>query len=239
MPARRVIPGLALVVGLAAVVLIVHGRGSAPPRRPRPQALNTAIDKNAVLRAAGGDDAATVMNTIDPPTVLGWQDDNVFDVDPIGDPGRARSELSGPAPRLTLCASDPKVAASIKDSLAEAGFAIEIQPTSSVDGDSCDLTLGRWRAIWPTGSQVLPPLLDQLAYHTGDLDGQIDRIGTESDVTTAVDDWISLDKQIMATDAPLVPLYTVRTACLRGLGVGGALLSPVYGAISLNTVYAK
>jgi peptide/nickel transport system substrate-binding protein len=203
------------------------------------QALNTAIDKNAVGRAAGGDAAVAIMNTIDPPTVFGWHDDNVFDVGPDGDPDRARSALGAPAPRLTLCAPDAPVARSIKDGLARAGFVIDVQPASHVDSDACDLTLSQWRAAGLDGSQVLPPLLDRLSYHTDALAAEIDRASAERDVTTAVNDWIKLDHDIMVTDAPLVPLYNVRTACLRGGGVDGTFLSPVYGAPSLNTVYAK
>jgi len=67
------------------------------------KALNTGLDKTAVLKSIGGDLAGTVLNTIESPTTAGWKDFNVFGVGPSGDADKAKALLAGKTPELTLC----------------------------------------------------------------------------------------------------------------------------------------
>jgi peptide/nickel transport system substrate-binding protein len=114
----------------------------------------------------------------------------------------------------------------------------------------CDLYRTGWGSDWPSGSTIIPPLLDgrsiqptgnqDYSYYNSDVtNAQIDKISAETDATQAAKDWAELDKQIMQNDAPLIPILNDRNYTLIGSKVGGAFLSAAFGATSLNTVFVK
>jgi peptide/nickel transport system substrate-binding protein len=222
------------------------------------KALNTALDKGAVLDAAGGDTVGAVLNTIDPPTTLGWRDYDVFGVGPHGDATKARGLLAGQTPKLTLCFLDPDeqpVTAAIGASLEKAGFVITLKPIhdrSILSGrtNTCDLYLDAWLADYPSAATVIAQLFDgrsitssgnlnRCYYSSSATSAEIDRIERETSPDQAAQDWASLDRKIMAADAPVIPLFNMRIYDPAGSNVGGAFASLAYDLPSLNRVYLK
>jgi peptide/nickel transport system substrate-binding protein len=227
------------------------------------KALNTGLDKTAALKAIGGDTAGTVLNTLESPTTPAWQDYNVFGVGPTGDPAKAKQLLGGKTPELTLCfasgvARREAQALAIQASLQQAGFKIDLKPIGAANyytligskNIACDLYRAGWGSDWPSGSTIIPPLFDgrsiqasgntDYAYYNSDAtNAEIDRISGETDSTQAAKDWAALDKKIMETDAPVIPIVDDRNYTLIGSKVGGAFLSMAFGATSLNNIYIK
>jgi peptide/nickel transport system substrate-binding protein len=224
------------------------------------RALNLGLDKISVLNSVGGNLAGTVLNTIDPPTMVGWRDHDMFGAGASGDPAKARAELHGRTPRLTLCYDDDSpvnlaMAQAEQTSLQAAGFVISLHPIDHAAyigqirarPNTCDLYRTQWGADYPSASSVIPPLLDGRILISGDFSGydsattdaRIDRISAETDRDQAAADWAALDQQIMQTDAPLVPVYDFRAYSLVGSQVGGAFDSPAYGLVSLDHIYVK
>jgi len=226
------------------------------------KALNTGLDKEAVLKSIGGDLAGTVLNTIESPTTAGWKDYNVFNVGPNGDAAKAKSMLGGQTPELTLCYADSSrrhaMALAVQDSLQKAGFKIDLKPIDAASyytilgkkDNTCDIYRGGWGSDWPSGSTIIPPVLDGRSiqaegnqnlsyYNSATANAEMDRISAETNATQAAADWAALDKTIMSTDAPLIPTFNNRNYTLIGSKVGGAFLSSAYGATSLNTIYVK
>jgi peptide/nickel transport system substrate-binding protein len=227
------------------------------------KALNTALDKEAVLKSIGGNLAGTVLNTIESPTTAGWQNYNIFGVGPSGDSTKARQMLNGQKPSLVYCYADTirrhNMAVAVQASLQKAGFKITLKPIQaavpyySILGKkdiTCDLYRSGWGSDWPSGSTIIPPLLDGRSiqpsgnlnysyYNSTVTNAEIDRISAETDATQAAKVWAALDKKIMETDAPLIPTFSHRNYTLIGSKVGGAFLSAAYSATSLNTIYVK
>jgi len=226
------------------------------------QALNTGLDKTAAIKVLGGVYAGNVLNTIESPTTAGWADYNAFGVGPTGDADKAKALLAGQTPALTLCYADTQrrrdEAVAIQNSLAKSGFKITIR---ALDPDqyytiigkkdnTCDMYRAGWGSDWPSGSTIIPPLLDgrsiqasgneNLSYYNNPaVNTEMDRIQAETDSTQAAKDWAALDKKIMTDDAPLIPILNIRNYTLDGSLVGGAFLSSAFGATSLNTVFVK
>ncbi len=225
-------------------------------------ALNTGLDKTAVLATLGGPVTGTVLNTIESPATPGWQNYNVFGVPATGDVIKAKSLLAGKTPALTMCYIDDPLfkseATAIQTSLAKSGFkitlrSIKIDTYVAMIGDranTCDLYRNGWGFDWPSGSTIIPTLLDGRSitdhnnqnvsyYNNPATNAEIDRISSESDQAQAAADWATLDEKIMAEDAPLVPLYVNRYYALTGSDVGGAFLSNAWGVTSLSSLYVK
>jgi len=226
------------------------------------KALNTGLDKEAVLKSIGGDLAGTVENTIESPTTAGWQDYNIFGVGPNGDAAKAKAMLNGQTPTLVYCYADSArrhaMALAVQDSLQKAGFKITLKPLDAASYYTligkrdvpCDLYRDGWGSDWPSGTTIIPPLLDgrsiapagnvNWSYYNSDAtNAEIDRISAETDSAQAAKDWAALDKKIMETDAPMIPTFNNRNYTLFGSKVGGAFLSSAYGATSLNNVFVK
>ncbi len=116
--------------------------------------------------------------------------------------------------------------------------------------NTCDIYRAGWGSDWPSGSTIIPPLLDGRTiapagnqnlsyYNSASTNAEIDRISGLTDATQASKDWAALDKKIMTDDAPLIPVFNNRNYTLDGSKIGGAFLSSAYGVTSLNTIYVK
>jgi peptide/nickel transport system substrate-binding protein len=226
------------------------------------KALNTAIDKDAVLKSVGGDLAGTPLNTIESPTTAGWKDYNVFGVGSTGDVAKAKTMLAGATPDLVYCyANTPRrqnQALAVQDNLQKAGFKITLKAIDAAGyytilgkrGNTCDLYRSGWGSDWPSGSTIIAPLLDGRSiqpegnqnleyFNDPGVNAEIDRISALSDASKAADDWAALDKKIMTDFAPMIPVDNARNYTLIGSKVGGAFLSSAYGVTSLNTIFVK
>ncbi|WDZ82686.1 ABC transporter substrate-binding protein [Micromonospora cathayae] len=225
------------------------------------KALNYAVDKDAMLKAIGGQAAGSPATTLMSPTTAGWRAYDVFGAPVTGDPQKAKELLAGKTPSLVLAYANTELrtqqAEAIRKTLTERGFTIT---TKALDSSSYydeigrkdnpyDLYLSGWGADWPTGSTVIPPVYDgreiapegnnNLSYvDDPGVSAEIDRIrrlpAAEQDAA-----WMALDQKIMRELAPVVPCYYDATYELRGSKVGNAFLSDAFGVIQVNTLFVK
>jgi peptide/nickel transport system substrate-binding protein len=227
------------------------------------KALNLALDKKGVLQALGGDLAGSVATTLMSPTTSGYKAYDAFAGTPSsGDPVKAKTLLAGKTPKIvyavrTGSTTYEKVGAVVKESLEKAGFQVVLSPVDRAKyysslGDKAnpyDLYLTGWGSDWPTGSTIIPPLYDgrtikdkgnQNYSYVNDstINSEIDRIGK---LPAADQDaqWMALDKKIMETVVPVVPVWYDSTYELHGSKIGGTFLSSAYGLMDLNTIYVK
>jgi len=225
------------------------------------RALNYAADKDAALKAIGGQAAGSPATTLMSPTTAGWKKYDVFNAPVTGDKAKVTELLGGKRPKLVLAHANTELrtqqAEAIRKNLTDMGFDIVMKPIESSSyydqvgrrNNPYDLYLGGWGSDWPTGSTVIPPLYDgreivaegnnNLSYlNEPTISAEIDRVrglpAVEQDAG-----WTALDEKIMREYAPVVPLYYDAAYELHGSKVGNAFLSDAYGIISLNGIYLK
>jgi peptide/nickel transport system substrate-binding protein len=227
------------------------------------QALNVALDKEAVLKAIGGSAAGIPATTLMSPTVAGYKKYDVFNVPPTGDKAKVTELLAGAtAPPLVLAyANTPRRTAqaeAARKSLEAAGFKVT---TKSIDATNYytevgrkdnpyDLYLGGWGSDWPDAGTVIPPLFDgrqitptgnqNLAYFNDDsVNAEIDRIGTLPDAAARQAAWGALDERIMKEFAPVIPTNYDNNYTLIGSKVGNAFTSDAFGQTALSNIFVK
>ncbi|SBT45046.1 ABC transporter substrate-binding protein [Micromonospora narathiwatensis] len=225
------------------------------------RALNYAADKDAALKAIGGQAAGSPATTLMSPTTAGWKKYDVFNAPVTGDKAKVTELLGGKRPKLVLAHANTELrtqqAEAIRKNLTDMGFDIVMKPIESSSyydqvgrrNNPYDLYLGGWGSDWPTGSTVIPPLYDgreivaegnnNLSYlNEPTISAEIDRVrglpAVEQDAG-----WTALDEKIMREYAPVVPLYYDAAYELHGSKVGNTFLSDAYGIISLNGIYLK
>ncbi|WBB81062.1 ABC transporter substrate-binding protein [Micromonospora sp. WMMD882] len=225
------------------------------------RALNYAVDKDALLKAIGGQAAGTPATTLTSPTTAGWQQYDAYQAPVTGDPDKVAELLAGKKPTLVLAYANTETrtrqAEALRKTLSERGFTVTataIDSSSYYDeigrrNNPYDLYLSGWGMDWPTGSTTIPPLYDgreivdegsnNLSYlNDPGVSAEIDRIrqlpALEQDAA-----WMALDEKIMRDLAPVVPCYYDAAYELRGSKVGNAYLSDAFGAIQVNNIFVK
>ncbi|MFI7576013.1 ABC transporter substrate-binding protein [Micromonospora sp. NPDC049497] len=225
------------------------------------RALNYAVDKDAALKAIGGQAAGSPATTLMSPTTAGWKKYDVFNAPVTGDAAKAAELLGGKTPELVLAHANTELrtqqAEAIRKSLTERGFKITMKSLESSSyydeigrkNNPYDLYLGGWGADWPTGSTVVPPLYDgrqigpegnnNLSYlNDPTISAEVDRVqklpAAEQDAA-----WMALDERIMRDLAPVVPLYYDAAYVMHGSKIGNAFLSDAFGNLQVNTIHVK
>lgn len=217
------------------------------------RALNYAIDRDSFVKAMGGPAIATPATTLLSPVTPGYQAYNAYE----GGPDKARELLQGikPAPLTLASANTPtsqRRAVAIKTTLERAGFVITLQPvdpqfyyaTVSKKDKPYDLVLAGYSGLWPDGSlalrdQFAPDGTDNLAnFDVPAVTERMAHLATETGAQ-AVADWARLDHDIMADQAPVVPLTYIRSYTLSGSRVGGISLSRTTNLPSLRDAYVR
>ena len=211
------------------------------------QAINYAIDKSSLQTAGGGSQLATAANTIMVPSLLGWLDFNAYPTtDNKGDVEKAKALLAEAGypdgMELTLdTRGTPKIQAyseSVQQSLAKAGIkvnlnVIDVSSFYEVIGTTSqqnDLAITGWCPDWASGQTFLPPILhgdsivakgNQNVPQLNDptVNKRMDEIAAMTDVAAANKAYGELDKQIMETAAPMVPMVYENVMQLRGSNV--------------------
>jgi peptide/nickel transport system substrate-binding protein len=224
------------------------------------QALNYAMDRDAIVKLRGGVDTAGGATLLSP-TIAGYQAYNVYDGGPTGNAEKAK-ELLGNKP-ITLTYAFPNVpvrqqmAAKSKETFAKAGINLVLTPldpatyyeTVGTRGNKYDLIRGGWGADWPSAATVIPELFDgrtlrdtgnqNLAYFNApDVNAEIDRI-KGLPATESAAEWAKLDKMVMEKHAPVIPQYYIGNYEIHGKKIGGTFLSDSYGHMTLNTMFVK
>jgi peptide/nickel transport system substrate-binding protein len=224
------------------------------------QAVNWAINRDAIVKIRGGVDTITGA-TIISPTIAGYKQFNAYDGGPTGNPEKAKELLAGQSVKLTFAYPQTpqreQIAASVQESLGRAGIEVVLNPldpatfyaTVGTRGNKFDLIRGGWGADWPSASTVIPALFDgralrptgnqNLAYLNDPMvNSEIDRIQTLP-ADEAADEWAKLDERMMKEIAPIIPMYYIGNYEMHGSKIGGTFLSDSYGHLTLNTVYVK
>lgn len=141
------------------------------------EALKLATNREAWIKAGGGDQFYKPADSITNPGVPGYQPNPAFkDLPAAGDIDAAKAALakcSAPKPvkiKFTYNGGSPtsdNQASALKESWDAAGFQTELDPQVDTyysiiqkPGATFDVTWGGWGADWPSVGTVIPPLFD-------------------------------------------------------------------------------
>ncbi|MGH3662629.1 MAG: ABC transporter substrate-binding protein [Micromonosporaceae bacterium] len=226
------------------------------------RAIAYALDKENILRTAGGDAEGKITHTILTPTTIGYEEyKNPYQAPPTGDAKKAKALLDGKKPKLVMLhrTTDPypQQASVVKESLEKAGFKVTLQSiddtqhnTETKEKDNpYDLYMSSWIGDWPSGASTVQPLFDgetisasgnnNTSYlNDPEINSEIDRI-SKLDAEKAGPEWMKLDETIMKEHCPNVPLYSVKHFSVHGSGVGGIFVSDFLGQQAYYNVFAK
>lgn len=221
------------------------------------QALNYAIDRPGMVKAAGGDLKVAPLTTLMPPSTLGFKK---YDAYPA-DIEKAKSTLAGKTPELVLVIGDDsgaqELGTQVKNNLEKAGFKITIKvipADSKLDetkkkDNPWDLYLDSWAADWPSGAALLPVLFDgrtikaegnsNTSYVNSDaINAEFDRV-LALDPAAQAPEWAKLDERIMKELAPAVPLYADVMFVMHGSKVGGVYIDSIFGYPAFTRAFVK
>ena len=222
------------------------------------EAIYYGIDKETYRGTRGGTQAGDYATSMITPALTSHKKFDAFPAPPQGDPEKAKALLaeagkSGLALKIDVpnTPAASKAGAAFKAALERAGFRVTLNPDafySTVGKTSVqsDLTLAGWGPDWPSGSSVVPPLVDgrqivpegnQILCQCNDPEiiAAIDAANKETDPTKQSELWGDAD-EIAIKKLPLVPLIYGKTTQMWGSKVKGAYLHAFYGEIDLATV---
>ena len=213
------------------------------------QAINLAVNKQAVKDGTGGSQLAEIATTMMPPTVAGFTE---FDLYPSegseGDPDAAKALLAEAGYpdgfEFTLdIRNNPKMQAqaeAIQQSLAQAGITVDFNLIDSATfyevigttSQQHDAAITGWCPDWASGATFLPPIFEGTQiFEKGNsnvaqlndpaVNERIAEIRAMTDVEEANAAWGALDEQIMEL-APAVPLLFEKAVMVIGSNVAGA-----------------
>jgi peptide/nickel transport system substrate-binding protein len=228
------------------------------------QAINYAVDKQAVKDGTGGSQLADIATTMMPPTVAGFTEFDLYPSDDFtGDPEKAKELLAEAGYpdgfEFTLdIRNNPKMQAqaeAIQQSLAKAGITVNFNLIDSATfyevigttSQQHDAAITGWCPDWASGATFLPPLFEGTQiFEKGNsnvaqlndpaINARIAEIRAMTDIEEANAAWGELDEQVMEL-APAVPLLFEKSVVLVGDNVAGAYShSGFSGGIDLVSV---
>ncbi|WP_022893939.1 ABC transporter substrate-binding protein [Agromyces subbeticus] len=213
------------------------------------QAINLAVDKQAVKDGTGGSQLADIATTMMPPTVAGFTEFDLYPSDDFaGDPEAAKDLLTeaGYPDGFSFVLdirNNPKMQAqaeAIQQSLAKAGITVEFNLIDSstfyevigTTSQQHDAAITGWCPDWASGATFLPPIFEGTQiYEKGNsnvaqlndpaVNARIAEIRAMTDVDEANAAWGELDEQIMEL-APAVPLLFEKAVMVVGSNIAGA-----------------
>jgi peptide/nickel transport system substrate-binding protein len=228
------------------------------------QALNYAINRDAILKLIGGEYAGKPSSTITAPTVPGFKKYDAYPAPITGDVEKTKQLLAGKTPSLRYCYRPgtplrEQTAAANKEALERAGFQIVMAPTDATShytivgkkGVECDLITSGWGQDYPSNSTVMGVLMkggDSIHaegnvnwsyFDVPEVNAELDRLAALSDTAAAAAGYMALDEKVMKEHAPLIPMYYDHSFSLVGSKIGGVYLSTTWGSISLQNIFIK
>lgn len=223
--------------------------GRAPFDDPKVrQAVQYALDREAIVTAAGGPAVVDASTAVMPGALFtGGKQPDTLKIPLSGDPEKAKRLLKeagkadGLSTRLTVSMNDKRIGEAVQESLGRAGIKVTIEtvdPSAFYDtiGDTknrTDLVYTGWCPDYPSGSTFLPFVFDGRFIKVKGNSGnhslfkdeatmkRMDEIAAMSDGAQANKAWQELDGQILAK-APVAPGASKRRTLLIGTNVAGA-----------------
>lgn len=227
------------------------------------QAVNYAINRNAILRVWGGRSQGQVTDQILPPTMGGYHDAQLYPAN--GDLAKAKALIKASGIKLPVSTtlrtrSDAPgfldMAQVVQSELKAIGFNVSIKSApDSVNGgiistraSKVPMGINNWTQDYPDGDDFFLPLLDGQKitptnnnnYASFDNASVVSRINKAVPLLGAARDkaWEALDVYTMKTFAPWAPLNNPTWVDLISSRLTGYVYTPVYG-IDLTTLRAK
>lgn len=228
------------------------------------QALEYAINREAVVYASGGTVAADPATTLITPGIAGRQQYDLYPAGAAGEPAKAKALLNQAGARgltLTLASRNDPISRAISQAVQEAyktaGITVQIKSLDEnaylalVTGNSAggyDLALSSWQPDFPSAMDNLEPLFASDMIGNGNYnlsrlsDPKVDALFSRAEGTVdpaaANALWAQADKAIMA-DAAVVPLVYNKNSFLHGSHVKNFYIGtfpayPIYTAVSLG-----
>lgn len=211
------------------------------------QAVQHAIDREAIVLALGGSDLATPATSMIPPGIAGYEDYDLYprDVETARELLAEAGHPDGITLDLWVMTDDTAFGEAVQQGLAEAGITVNIMALDGgvMYGDAMggnpayDMFFTYWIPDYPAPASALALLFDS-KYIDGGFNlsrlnsAELDASMAEALATTDLDDsvalWSEIDRYIME-QASVVPAYLTRSAFLRGSGVDAFDL-PAYPA---------
>ncbi|SHN33464.1 ABC transporter substrate-binding protein [Streptomyces yunnanensis] len=211
------------------------------------QAVQYALDKEAVVTASGGpafNDASTAYM---PAALFGGKQPDTLRIPTTGDADKARQLLkeagraNGFTTTMTVSNGDKGRAEAIQQALAKAGIKVTIETVDpsafyATIGDTThrsDMVYTGWCPDYPSGSTFLPFVFDgryikdkgnsgnHSLFRDAPTMRRMDEIAAMTDARKATAAWRKLDGEILAK-APAVPVLVRRWPLVVGTNVAGA-----------------
>ncbi|MBB4895570.1 peptide/nickel transport system substrate-binding protein [Streptomyces olivoverticillatus] len=211
------------------------------------QAVQYALDKDAVLTASGGPAFNDLSTSYMPASLFGGKQPDTLKISASGDVEKAKQLLKeagkpdGFSTRITVSAGDKGRAEAIQQSLGKAGIKVTIETVDpsafyATIGDTknrTDMVYTGWCPDYPSGSTFLPFVFDGRYIKEKGNSGnhslfrdeatmkRMDEIAAMTDTKQAAQAWQQLDGDILAK-APTVPVLTRRWPLVLGTNIAGA-----------------
>lgn len=227
------------------------------PQKQVRQAIAMAVDRTAYVTAWGGSALGSPTNSLISPLLKAYTKYDPFGVGDKGDPAKAKAVLQAAGVKLPYSITyqypkDPtqdKLATNIKSELEAAGFRVSLD---GLDTDTyydvvanprqtADVVWARWAADYPTGSGVIPPLLDgranisaetlgndYAAYNDPLTNKAIDSALQLTDSAAQQQAWSAIDQQVVKQGV-IIPMMADKALYLYGANVKGFLLNAAFG----------
>jgi peptide/nickel transport system substrate-binding protein len=201
------------------------------------QAVQYAVDRDAIVLALGGEEAAVATTTVIPNGITGHEESDLYprDVDKAKELLAEAGYADGVTLDLWVANEDTAAAEALQQGLAEANITVNINPLDLgvMYGDAMggnpayDMFLSYWIGDYPSPGAYIE-LMFQTKYIDGgynlsrmadpELDAAIAGAIADPDIDAAVAQWTAIDQQIMES-ASFLPLYLTRNAFLPGSGI--------------------
>lgn len=224
------------------------------------QAVNYALDREAILRVWGGPSQGSVTDQVLPPTMPGWQDASIYP--PTGDRAKALSLLqeSGvplPIDTVLRVRSDAPgyldIAQAVQSQLKDVGINVTIQsaPDSvnygiiSATASNVPMGINTWTQDYPdpdnffgtllNGNRITPTNNNNFAsFNEPSINSKIEAMDAVVGSDRAAM-WNAIDQEIIGGYAPWAPLLNPSQVALVAQGICGYVFHPVY-VLDLTTL---